>query len=421
MDTVVGKIKDLAKSSQDFFDGLFHDRAKSSRRKPVEILKRLQRESFSDLMKLRDRQDKLERQVSFPKIAKGSPSQNSGGTHVRGEINTLGAMVLMGGDINQFDHHDSLGLATNGGIRSKISFETPIRENDTLVAEFATGGCNIGDSLGSATLSLSKVLFMANIRDWVSATLMPVGAQFRHLGFTMDSSNQIKGFTELSAKGPPLVNEYNGSAIGFTVRKSNLVASLAHSVSGLRKSDLYSSDLYFSTFGQISCQLPIGVQFSVSGVHKQPKSSLDLVNQGALRIPVHILNQQQNAPHDPVTEPLETNLFEPTPARCIAVKLESHIDENTRIEGWIQRNNSNSSSIRQWGVRALDDSEDALGWGFSIGGDMDNGGSRSNRFRAEAYWKLNIGRKFCLKPGLAYAGTGDMRMYGLMVRSNWSF
>ncbi|CAI0435128.1 unnamed protein product, partial [Linum tenue] len=419
MEPVVGKIKDLKKSTQDFFDGLFHNRAKSSRRNPIEILKRLQRESFTDLMKLRERQDKLERTVSFQKIAKGNPFQNSGGTHVRGEIDALGAILLMGSNFDQFDHHDSLGLGKNGGIRSKISFEAPIRENDKLVAEFGTGGSNGGDILGSTTLCLSKLLFMSNIRDWLSATVMPVGAQFRHLGFTMDSSNQIKGLTELSAIGPPLMNEHSGSAIGFTVRKSNLVASFSSSLSGLRKSDLYSSEHYFSTFGQIACQLPKGLKLSVSGVHKRPKSSRHFVNRGALTIPVAILNPHPNAPHDPVFEPLETNLFELTPTGSIAVKLESQVDEDTRMEGWMQMNNSNGSSIMQWGLSRIDDSED--GWGISVGGERDNSGIRSNRFGAEAYLKFNVGKKFCLKPGFACAGDGNSRICGLMFRSNWSF
>ncbi|CAN1127369.1 hypothetical protein LINPERPRIM_LOCUS29587 [Linum perenne] len=422
MEPVVGKIKDLAKSTQDFFDGVFYNRTNSSRRHPVEILKRLQRETFSDLMKVRERQDKLERVVSFQKI-KGSPFRDAG-THVRGEIDTLG-VVLMTGDVDQLHNHILGQAGMNGGVRSKISFEAPIREKDTLIAEFVTGlnptGHN-GDILGS-TLSLSKVLFASHLCDWVSATFMPVGAQFRHLGFTTDSSNQVKGLTELSAIGPPLMNEHNGSAIGVTVRKSNFTSSLAHSLTGLRKTSLYShgSDHCFNTFGQIVCELPKGVKLSVLGVHKQPQSSRRFLHQGAVVLPVGILKRLDSPPFqtEQLAPPLEADLFETTPTGSIAVKLESRFDESTRMESWIQRNNSTPNLV-QWAVNAIDDSEDELGWGMSIGGTVDSQAS-SSRFQAESYLKLNLGKKFCLKPGVAYAGDSNSKVFGLMLRSNWSF
>ncbi|CAN0906184.1 hypothetical protein LINGRAHAP2_LOCUS24096 [Linum grandiflorum] len=388
----------------------------------IEILKRLQRETFSDLMKVRERQDKLERVVSYQKVLKGSPFRDAA-THVRGEIDALG-VVLMTGDVDQLHNHLLGQAGMNGGVRSKISFEAPIREKDTLVAEFVTGQNPIGhngDILGT-TLCLSKVLFASHVRDWFSATIMPVGAQFRHLGFTTDSSNQIKGLTELSAIGPPVLTEHNGSAIGFTVRQSNLTGSLAHSVTGLRNTSLYShgSDHCFNTFGQIVCELPKGVKLSVLGLHKQPQSSRCILQQGAVVLPVDILKHQHASQQNEqlAPGPLETDLFGTTPTGSIAVKLESHFDESTRIEGWIQRNNSTPNLV-QWAVNAMDDSEEELGWGMSVGGMVDSQ-ARSSRFQAESYLKFNLG-KLCLKPGVAYAGDSSSRMFGLMLRSNCSF
>lgn len=58
----------------------------------IDILKRLQREAFSEIMKLRDRQEKVERMIS----SKGGSFQETSSTHVRGEVDVLGAVLMMG-------------------------------------------------------------------------------------------------------------------------------------------------------------------------------------------------------------------------------------------------------------------------------------------------------------------------------------
>lgn len=154
----------------------------------IEILKRLQREAFSDLMKLRDRQDKVERVLSFYKSSKGSPFQEAS-THIRGEIDALGALLLMI-DVNDQNTQDAVrdaGIRT--GINSKFTFETTIRQKDKLVTEFVATEKGIGDALGSP-LSLSKVLYAADFSDWFSMVAVPVGARCRDVG--VPSSYQVQ-------------------------------------------------------------------------------------------------------------------------------------------------------------------------------------------------------------------------------------
>ncbi|KAF2297960.1 hypothetical protein GH714_006771 [Hevea brasiliensis] len=291
---LVDKIKGLAKSGQGFVDGLLHRQENFTRRNPIEILKRLQREAFSDLMKLRDRQDKVERTLSFYKASKRSPFQEAS-THVRGEIDVLGAILLLG-NVDQ-QHHDALGRAgIKTGIDSRFTFETTIWEKDALLAELV-GTTKCDDEGSLSALSLAKVSYIAIISDWFSAIASPVGAQFRDLGITTNSLNQKKGLADLSCVGPPLLNQPNGSTIG-----------LKH--------------------------------------HKAPETMVE------------------------ASAPLsETNTLQTFSTGSIAVKVETELDENTTISGWIEMNNSNSNPL-QWAVNLFDDSEDESGWGMCVSGMM---------------------------------------------------
>ncbi|XP_021668114.2 uncharacterized protein LOC110655916 isoform X1 [Hevea brasiliensis] len=415
---LVDKIKGLAKSGQGFVDGLLHRRENFTRRNPIEILKRLQREAFSDLMKLRDRQDKVERTLSFYKASKRSPFQEAS-THVRGEIDVLGAILLLG-NVDQ-RHHDALGRAgIKTGIDSRFTFETTIREKDALLAELV-GTTKCDDEVSLSALSLAKVSYIANISDWFSAIASPVGAQFRDLGITTNSLNQ--GLTDLSCVGPPLLNQPNGSTIGLKVRKSNVTASMAQSVSGFGMQPCSDGiGRCFSTFGGLVCQLPRGIKLSLLGVHQLRKSSSHHAKLGALAIPMAFLKHHK-APETMVeaSAPLsETNTLQTFSTGSIVVKVETELDENTTISGWIEMNNSNSNPL-QWAVNLFDDSEDESGWRMCVSGMMAEGSRKWTHLQAESYLKLNLGNKFSIKPGIAYAVESNARIFALMLRSNWSF
>ncbi len=73
----------------------------------------------------------------------------------------------------------------------------------------------------------------------------------------------------------------------------------------------------------------------------------------------------------------------------------------------------------QWAVTMSDDSEDSFGWGMSLSGIL-GGPTCRDHFQAESYLKLNLGKRFSLKPGLAYVADGNSRTTALMLQSNWS-
>lgn len=176
----------------------------------------------------------------------------------------------------------------------------------------------------------------------------------------------------------------------------------------------------FSTFGQVVCQLPRGVELSLLGLHQVPKSLSQHVSLGPLTIPVRRFKHHRT-PETVVeasTPSMGASTLENVSAGSVALMLESELDETTRIEGWIEMHKSNPKHL-QWAVTVSDDSEDSFGWGLSLSGMIGDPTNR-DRLQAESYLKLNLGKKFSLKPGLTYVADGNARLTAFMLRSNWS-
>ncbi|XP_021756594.1 uncharacterized protein LOC110721700 isoform X2 [Chenopodium quinoa] len=352
-------------------------------------------------MKLRDRQDKVERMLTFSRTSKGSPFQDYG-TNVRGEIDVMGTLFLT--DYLDQENVDAIKRAgVKTGIKARISFETKVRENDILEAQFISNQRTHTDSsntLGGA-LSLAKVSYTANISDWCSMVAIPMGARCRDLSTSTDSSFQEKGLTDYSSFGPPLLHQDHGCAIGVTVRKSNVVASLAQLAVDLPGSFGHC----FSTFGQIVCQLPRSAKLSLFGLHQVPKPRQQ-ASARALAIPLGILRRQQHSEEPMATSP------------SVAVMLESELDESTRVRGWLQMKNDNPNHL-QWSVSMSDFPEDEIGWGLSLGGTI-QGSKRWDHFQVEAFLKFNLGKRLSLQPVFVYFMDGNKQIPALMLNSTWS-
>ncbi|MBA0626072.1 hypothetical protein Godav_003803 [Gossypium davidsonii] len=404
-------------SGVDKIKGFVHDLVKgrdySSRRNPIEILKRLQRESFSDLMKLRERQDKVERLLSFYKTSKENPFEGSN-TLLRGEVDFLAAVLLMSKvDDEHWDGVDQAGIRTM--VDSRFRFATTVGGKDTFGVEFMANQKRIENSNGDVygtPLTLSKLFYKGSAGDWFSAIAIPFGAQFRDLNVTSASSLQEeKGLTDLSF-GPPMLHQHNGGAIGVTVRRSNIIASLAQSFRGM------GNEHCFSTFGQVVCQLPIRLKLSFLGLCRGPKLASRNFCLGALALPVGLSRYLEDV--DTVNEeafmPSDTNAPE---SGSVALMLESELDEYQRLGGWIEMKQTNPK-ILQWAVNLSDTSEDVFGWGVSVGGVVE-GPRNWDHFQVESYVKLNLGKRCSLKPGIAYVVDGNSRTLALALRSNCSF
>lgn len=398
--SVVDKLKSFSKSTQDFASGVVRNREGSN---PIEILKRLQREAFSDIMKLRDRQEKLERVLAFCKSSKGSPFQESS-TLVRGEFDAVGALLMIGTIDNS--KRNAIERAIRTGIDSRLTFETTIHEKDTLVAEFVGSERGQKSILGSP-LSLAKVLYAAHISDWCSAVAIPVGGLCRDVAVPT-SSREERGLTDYSSFGPPLLNQLNGSGIAVTVKKSNTVSSLAQFVSALPRD---GSLLYcFGTFGQVVCQLSSNTKLSILGIHKMANLSRPQPELAAMSLPFSFL-QRSGHPDAAIVENSVLDGY-------LAMTLESEVYESTKIGGWVEMKRSNPKYL-QWAVTMSDTSVDDFGWSLSLGGLL--GGPRKwDHFQVESSLNFNVGKKCKLQPGLLYVIDGATQFPALMFRTNWS-
>ncbi|CAA7020838.1 unnamed protein product [Microthlaspi erraticum] len=420
--SVMEKMKGFAKSSQDLVSRHFGFHENPSRQNPIDILKRLQREAFSDLMKLRERQEKVERIISSYKLSKTGPFRENS-THLKGEVDVLGAMLLMGNT----DEESFSGLYREGvrpGLLSRFMFETSLRESDKLVAELVAGYKGEGDhhsDVSGNQLSLAKVFYKAEISDWFSAVAIPVGAHFRDIDAAIVSSYQGMNLTEVSELGPPLLNQDNGSAIGLTLRSSNVTASMAQSISNLEvEQGVNETNRCYRTFGQVTCDILRGVKLSLLGCHQILAPCNNLNSVGAITVPVSFLRRGTGMEPESSAQPLEMSRGGMKHVSCssVALKLDSLMDECTRIGGWIEVQNTSEKQVK-WSVSITDKPEDEVGWGMSVGGVVD--GSRNHdRFHVESYLKFNLGDRFSLSPGLVYHTKSNGRTIGLMLQSHWS-
>lgn len=141
-------------------------------------------------MKLRDRQEKVERVLSFYQSSKVGPFQETT-THVRGHVDFLGAFLVLDNVNKQNlddDEDDMWGIRT--GIDSRFVFETSIGQRGSGAAEFvATDRGN--EHCDEKPLSLAKLSFTANVDDWFSLVAMPIGARCRDVAIASNSFDQV--------------------------------------------------------------------------------------------------------------------------------------------------------------------------------------------------------------------------------------
>ncbi|GAB2300406.1 hypothetical protein Dimus_034448 [Dionaea muscipula] len=417
---VVDKLKSYAKSGEDFFTSLSRRRHGPNSRNPIEILKRLQREAFSDLMKLRDRQDKVERVLTIYKTSKAGPFQEDR-THVQGEVESVGTLLFTD-DLDQ----QNLDSVSRAGIRtgtiSRLVFGATVREKDSLEAEFSTSLVRDGydgDNL-RILLELSKVRYTANMADWFSMIAIPMGGRCKDVAvYAGPSSSQEKGLTDYSSYGPPLLHQPSGSGIGLTVTKSNAIASIAQFVAEYPATIRFSHCL--STFGQIVCQLSRSTRLSLFGLNQVVKSSQRISPQN-LVTSVGLLRRGRPA-LEPSAPPLEPNdVVEESSiisTRHIALMVESELDESTTIRGWAQLKDSNPRDI-WWAVTMSDSAEGGeMGWGLCLGGVI-QGATNCDHFQVEAFLKFNLGRRFTLQPGIVCLLDGNNQTPAFVLRSTWS-
>ncbi|KAK1320095.1 hypothetical protein QJS10_CPA03g02284 [Acorus calamus] len=171
-------------------------------------------------MKLREKQAKLERMLSFNKSGKGSPFQEPS-THIRGMIDVSGALLVMG-DADEQTKEVLCRTGIKTGMESRFVFHTVIRHKDALMAEFVachSGHVNNAD-IFQIPLSLDKVMYSANISDSLSAIAIPLGARCKDFEIGAIPLKR-RLFAEHPSSHPPTFNQYHGYAAGCHSKAPN--------------------------------------------------------------------------------------------------------------------------------------------------------------------------------------------------------
>jgi hypothetical protein len=143
-------------------------------------MKRLQRETFPDVMRLMDRHEQIDRILSMYRSGKGFHFPDLP-VRVKVALEAVGALLLV--DDEEFDHaRDILGVAGNRtGLSSRFLLESKTRGKDTIAAELSTklgaGAIHGEEDTGRRPLELTRLQYCAHVNDWLSMILVPFGAQ----------------------------------------------------------------------------------------------------------------------------------------------------------------------------------------------------------------------------------------------------
>ncbi|MCO5577276.1 hypothetical protein L7F22_031103 [Adiantum nelumboides] len=435
----------------------------------IDTIKRLQREAFFELMKLREKFEKLE-QVTQARLKQ----EQLGGarTHLKGQVKAGTAFVVLENESIRCSR-DSLELAgMQTGLDVKFTFETPFRENDVLITQVVSGqSSSVGDqSTLGGPLKLGKLHYVAHVSEDISLSIVPLGAQGQDVTEIVNVL-QDQGLTCFSSQGPALFNHCKGSALGATVSGSKFAFSFAQYLSGWSNyvpamEFLTEGDpLCYSTLCEILFQPTEGFIFSFCGLNQYwpapplPSSmALHWSEMGPLIFPkikakkdnfsttlsngsdITRLHPQWEAP-DLESGPA-TFQNKGTGLLSLAVSSSLDLGETLSLSGWAQVERGGllqgpDKGNFQWAICLAKTSGAGIDWGASIGGSRRNiwhvpsssyddysGDDIVNlhgpQLNVEAFVKLRCGKGFTLQPGLLYVSNKSSHTPAIVVRSSWS-
>ncbi|KAL6842389.1 hypothetical protein ACP4OV_027816 [Aristida adscensionis] len=408
-----------------------HHHQQHQHHRPAEIMKRLQRETFYDVLK--DKHDQIEGILSLYKNGKFQLPELP--IQVQIALDAVGGLFLVDGD--EFKRAksvlDKAGYRT--GLSSRFVFQSKTRGKDTIAAELSTrleAGSH-GHHLGEVTgrpVELTRLQYCARINKQLSMILVPFGAQCNN--FCHDS-RMLQ--SQASLDGPPLFSEHHNCAAGLRIKRSKFTFSLAELIfgSGTRDSE-HGGANRTTTFGRVSYQPEKGVKLSLSGLWQVTSPSSRFNNIGMLALPLGSMRQEHLSAPAPEAQPeASVNGQHPgaspgstTPVQsAAAVMVDCELYETIRAEGWFQmeRAGHGHGPVR-CGFSVCDTPENELGWGVRMGGTRTAQGRKKHHHHLhaahmEGFLNFNLGKGARLQPGFVYAMEGKKWTPALFLRSSW--
>ncbi|KAL6603326.1 hypothetical protein ACP70R_043687 [Stipagrostis hirtigluma subsp. patula] len=339
---------------------------------PIDILKRLQRQAFYDIMQLRERQEKVERVLSLWKTSKSGPFAEES-TRVKGVINVTGSLTRDSSD-------------ADSGISSRFVFQTTVRKKDSLFAELVTDHrfmSQENDHIGSP-LVLSKVMYLSNISDSLSVAAVPVGARCDDFSTDPNIREEHWLASLRSSLRPPLLIKRHKYAGGLILGSKNFAASFAALISTAGNPlNAGEASRVLTGFGQTSYQMADDLRLTLSAAWHGPS--------------------------------VISRTSKPASGGCMDFELK--IDEDSRIGAWIEINKKSNSRSLRWALTLSDTPEDDLGWGVSLRRGTE---AKPQRFQVEGFLNLHLGKKAVLQPAIVFNVDGRRCTPALVFQSSWS-
>ncbi|OEL14939.1 hypothetical protein BAE44_0024043 [Dichanthelium oligosanthes] len=394
---------------------LHHHQPQQQHHRPGDIMKRLQRETFSDVMKFKEKHDQIEHILSLYKSGKGFEFLDLP-IQVKIALDAVGALFLVDG--NEFEQAkatlNKAGKRT--GLSSRFVFESKTRGKDTVAAELSTrlggAGAHLGEETGRP-VELTSLQYNARINKWLSMILVPFGAQCNNF---LHSSSMIQNLrSQACFDGPPSFLEHHNCAAGLRIEGSKFTASFAELIFGSGGLDSGGGGTNrMTTFGQVSCKPNNDVKLSLSGLWQVRSLSSRFNNLGILAIPLGSLKAGAAA----AEEHTELSVMVDA-SQSIALMVDCELYETLKTEGWFQLERPDHGPVH-WGFSLSDIPENELGWGVRVGGTAE--GKKTHHLQhldLEGYLNFNLGKGARLQPGLVYAKMGEKMTPALFLRSSW--
>uniref|UniRef100_A0A0E0M806 Uncharacterized protein n=1 Tax=Oryza punctata TaxID=4537 RepID=A0A0E0M806_ORYPU len=443
--------------------------------RPAEIMKRLQREKFADMIKHMDGHEQIDRLVAlYTSSAKGFHLPELP-VRVKVALDAAGALLLVDGDELE-QARDRLAKARNTtGLSSRFVFESSTRGGkDTVAAELATG-LGAAAAASGRPLELTRLQYCAHVSDLLSMTLVPFGAQcnnFLH-GSSLIQSIQSRALSG----GPPSYSERHDCGAGVSIKGSRFRASIAELIFGSPGehgggggNGDHEVPNRLTTFGKVSYETADDIKLSLSGLWQVRPPASRFSDLGALAVPLGSLKTRRTIASSPLSPPTtqpppSSDLMVQMPAppapltpmtgigstvavqgsvaaatvaagtapaaarpapssHTVAVMVDCDMYETMRAEGWVEMETAAAAAtparprgpVARWGVCVSDCPEHELGWGVRIGGTAER---NAHRPHVEGFLSFDLGKGGRVQPGLVIAMDGDKRTPALVLRSSW--
>lgn len=206
---------------------------------------------------MRDRLSKLEfhtglRHTRGKAALPAFASHLSGKTKVSGEVSVGVGLLALDEDQSRPTKKSLDHAALRTGTDVRINLETPFRTTDLLMTQLAAGDSHGAGAAGGAVLAVKKVMYRAQLTDWLCLRVAATGAQGADMAEALNPL-EGQGLTALTSAGSALHRRCTGAAVAATARANDWSwLTVGHFVSGWGPGSSAEEPLCHATLGQVT-------------------------------------------------------------------------------------------------------------------------------------------------------------------------